>query len=119
MTHHSDIPLNYLIGGVRMRRVLLTVTLLLFTVLTAVALARHGYWGIIAPHFRTFGAGQVFADLVISLSLILVWLWRDARATGRTPWPWVAITLALGAFGPLLYLLLRPNRSASVARAAP
>jgi hypothetical protein len=90
-----------------MQRTLLTITLLLFGALSAVALWQHGYWGIIAPHFQSFGAGQVFADLVISLTLIMIWMWRDARTHGRNPWPWLIATLALGSFGPLVYLLTR------------
>lgn len=97
-----------------MSKVLLTIVTIGFAVLTALALQAHGYWGIIAPHFRTFGAGQVLTDLVIALSLVMVWLWRDARATGRNPWPWLAVTLAAGSFGPLLYLLARrPSPSAA------
>ncbi len=99
-----------------MQRGILTITTLLFGALTAVALANHGYWGIIAPHFRTFGAGQVFADLVISLSLAVVWMWHDARTIGRAAWPWIALTLVLGSFGPLIYLLTR-RRSFGVATA--
>jgi RsiW-degrading membrane proteinase PrsW (M82 family) len=106
-----------------MNRLLLLVTTTLFAILTAVALWQHGYWGIIAPHFQSFGAGQVLADLVIALALVLVWLWHDAKARGRNPWPWVAITLVLGSFGPLLYLLTRevfPQRdSRRVADARP
>ena len=92
-----------------MHRVLIVVTLVLFVALTAVALYQHGYWGIIAPHFQSTGAGQVFVDLVIALVLVLTWLWQDARATGRNPWPWVIATLALGSFGPLVYLLTRKS----------
>jgi hypothetical protein len=92
-----------------MHRVLIVVTLVLFGALTAVALYQHGYWGIIAPHFQSAGAGQVFADLVIALVLALTWLWQDARATDRNPWPWVFATLALGSFGPLVYLLTRKS----------
>jgi len=92
-----------------MRRVLIVVTLVLFGALTAVALYQHGFWGILAPHFQSTGAGQVFADLVIALILVLTWLWHDARATGRNPWPWVLATLALGSFGPLFYLLTRKS----------
>lgn len=91
-----------------MVRPLLIVVLALFGVLSALALRDHGYWGIIAPHFRTFGAGQVFADLVIALTLAMIWMWRDARSTGRNPWPWIVATLATGSFGPLIYLLTRP-----------
>lgn len=90
-----------------MNRVLIVLTMILFGALSAVALWRHGYWGIIAPHFQSSGAGQVFADLVIALTLIMIWMWRDARAAGRNPWPWIVATLALGSFGPLVYLLTR------------
>ncbi|MDT8429440.1 MAG: DUF2834 domain-containing protein [Pseudomonadales bacterium] len=88
-----------------MSRSLLMLVLLLFSALTAVALWQHGYWGIVAPHFQTTAGGQVFADLAIALLLFLVWMWRDARAEGRNPWPWLVVTLTLGSFGPLLYLL--------------
>jgi hypothetical protein len=88
-----------------MQRSLLVVTLILFGALTVAALWQHGYWGILAPHFESFGGAQVFVDLVIALVLILVWMWRDAKATGRNPWPWIIATLILGSFGPLAYLL--------------
>ena len=90
-----------------MQRTLLIVTLLLFGALSAVALWQHGYWGIIAPHFQSFGAGQVLADLVIALTLVMVWMWHDARAAGRNPWPWIAATLVVGSLSPLAYLLTR------------
>ena len=90
-----------------MQRPLLILTLLLFGALSAVALWQHGYWGIIAPHFQSFGGGQVLADLVIALTLVMVWMWHDARAAGRNPWPWIAATLVVGSLSPLLYLLTR------------
>ena len=88
-----------------MQRSLLTIVLALFGALSAVALWQHGYWGIIAPHFQTFGAGQVLADLVIAVTLAMVWMWHNAKATGRNVWPWLALSLVAGSFGPLLYLL--------------
>jgi hypothetical protein len=90
-----------------MQRPLILLILIPFSALTAIALWHHGYWGIIAPHFQTFGAGQVLSDLVIALSLVMMWLWRDARQRGRNPWIWLAVTVAAGSFGPLLYLLTR------------
>jgi hypothetical protein len=90
-----------------MARTLLIATLLAFGALTAVALVHHGYFGIFALHFQTWGGMQVLIDLVIALTLVLVWMWHDARATGRNVWPWIVATLALGSFGPLLYLLTR------------
>lgn len=90
-----------------MQRSLLVITLVLFGALSAAALWQHGFWGIVAPHFQSFGGAQVFADLVIALVLVLVWMWHDAIATGRRIWPWIALTLAFGSFGPLIYLLTR------------
>ena len=97
-------------------RTVLVVVLVAFLGLTAVALAQHGLIGIIAPHFQSFGGGQVFADLVIALSLILVWIWRDARATGRNPWPWLLLTVGTGSIGPLIYLITR-TQSGELAKA--
>jgi hypothetical protein len=88
-----------------MTKTILVLILIPFSVLTGLALYFHGFWGIIEPHFRSYGAGQVFADLCIALSIALVFIWRDAKQTGRNFWPWVVLTLAAGSFGPLLYLL--------------
>jgi hypothetical protein len=90
-----------------MLRPVLLLVLVPFTALSAVALWKHGYWGIFEPHFQSFGAGQVLADLAIALMLVLTWMARDARQTGRRFWPWLLVTLAAGSFGPLLYLLTR------------
>jgi hypothetical protein len=90
-----------------MPRTPIVLILMLFTPLTAIALWYHGYWGILAPHFQSFGEAQVLADLVIALSLVMVWMWQDAKATHRNPWPWILATLILGSFGPLGYLLAR------------
>ncbi|MBI9086137.1 MAG: hypothetical protein JEZ11_21235 [Desulfobacterales bacterium] len=88
------------------QRILLLITLIAFLALTGIALWHHGYWGIVEPHFQSFGAAQVLADLVIALSLFLVWLWRDARTSGRNPWPWILVTFATGSIGPMIYLLI-------------
>lgn len=97
-----------------MNRTLLIITLLAFGALTAMALAHHGYFGIFALHFQTWAGMQVLTDLVIALVLVMTWMWHDAQATGRNVWPWILATLALGSFGPLLYLLTRkpaPSRA--------
>jgi hypothetical protein len=88
-----------------MRKAILITVVCAFAILTGLALWRHGYWGIIAPHFQSFGAGQVFADLVIALSLAMLWMVKDAKKTGRNPTGWILLTLTLGSFGPLIYLL--------------
>lgn len=92
-----------------MPRTLLALTLVAFGALTAAALWHHGLVGIFTPLFQSLAGAQVLVDLVIALTLFLVWMWRDAARTGRNPWPWLLLTLATGSFGPLLYLLTRRN----------
>jgi len=82
-----------------------------FGVLSALALLDVGYFGIIAPHFQSWGGGQVFADLVILAVLAVFWMVDDARERRLNPWPFVAITVVAGSFGPLLYLIMRELRS--------
>jgi hypothetical protein len=88
-----------------MKRIIIALVLLPFSVLTTLALWQHGYFGILEPHAKSFGGAQVFADLVIALSLSIVWMWRDAKQNQRAFWPWCVVTLLLGSFGPLGYLM--------------
>ena len=88
----------------------LAVVILGFGLLTALALMDVGYFGIIAPHFRSLGAAQVFTDLVILAFLACVWMVADARERGLPVWPFIAITLVAGSFGPLFYLVARQLR---------
>jgi hypothetical protein len=92
-----------------MQLIILSVTLLLFGALTAAAIWQTGISGIVDWHVKSFGGGQVFADLVIALTLAMVWMWHDARTIGRNVWPWIGLTLVAGSFGPLLYLLTRDS----------
>ena len=89
------------------RVITLIAVILAFSALSALALKDVGFWGIIAPHFRSWGGGQVFTDLVILAVLACVWMAIDAKKRGVSPWPYIAITLLAGSFGPLLYLLVR------------
>jgi uncharacterized membrane protein YqjE len=93
------------------RLIVLIVVLALFGVLTALALMDVGFIGIIAPHFQSWGGGQVITDLVILAVLACIWMVNDARQRGANAWPYVAITLVAGSFGPLLYLLVRELQS--------
>jgi hypothetical protein len=90
-----------------MQRAVLVVVLGAFSVLTLAAVWKHGYWGIFEHQLQNTAGLQVLADLGIALALVLTWLWRDAKATGRNPLPWLVLTLAVGSFGPLVYLLAR------------
>jgi hypothetical protein len=95
------------------RLIVLVAVIAGFALLTALALMDVGYFGILKPHFLSWGAGQVFADLVIALTLACIWMVADARERGMSAWPFVAITLVVGSFGPLAYLVMREFRSAA------
>ncbi len=81
-----------------------------FGVLSALALLDVGYWGIVAPHFRSWGGAQVLTDLVILAILACFWMVRDARKHGLSAWPFLLVTLVAGSFGPLSYLVARELR---------
>ncbi len=99
------------------RLILAFLVIAAFGVISTLALMDVGYLGIIEPHFRSWGGAQVFADLVILAVLACVWMARDARVSGLPAWPFILITLFLGSFGPLFYLVVRELR-ASPGRAA-
>jgi hypothetical protein len=70
-----------------------------------------GYFGIWQAATANVGTWQLLLDFVILSFLAAGYMVRDARRTGRTVWPFVAITIAAGSFGPLLYLVLQPAGS--------
>jgi len=92
------------------RLVVLLLVIVLFGALTAKALAEVGYLGIVLPHFQSWGAGQVLADLVILALLACFWMAADAPGKGLKAWPFILLTLVAGSFGPLLYLVFRELR---------
>jgi hypothetical protein len=91
--------------GNSMKKPLLFLALIAHGGITAVALWVDGLAGIFAAIAHSYGSIQIFADLVIALTLVLVWMWRDAKSSGRNIWPWFVITLVAGSFGPLLYFI--------------
>ncbi len=101
-----------------MKKLGLIGVLAAFSALTLAAVAQHGYLGIFEYQFRNLAGLQVLADLSIALLMVLAWLWQDARAHARNPYPWIVLTLAAGSFGPLLYLLTTPKRQGEMPPAA-
>ena len=88
-----------------------------FAVLTALALADVGYFGMITPHFQSWGGAQVFTDLVIFALLACLWIAADAPRHHLPAWPFILVILAAGSFGLLFYLLARELRAAKVGNA--
>lgn len=88
-----------------LKLVLLILVYLAFGALSIETMLAHGYWGIFQYQFGSLAGWQVLGDLVISCSLISLWMIVDARRQGRNAWPYVLLTLLAGSFGPLTYLL--------------
>ena len=85
----------------------LSLVLVAFAVLTEVALADFGYLGLFSALNANWATRQVLADLVIGLGIASWFIWRDARELGL-PWmPYFVVTLVIGSFGPLAYLIHR------------
>ena len=93
------------------RAFLLILVIAAFGVLTARALMETGYFGLISMHLNNWGNLQLLTDLVIVCLLACIWMFQDSGKSGVSAWPFIAITLAAGSFGPLLYLLVRELRS--------
>ena len=88
-----------------MKKPFLILALIALGAVTAVALWMEGLAGILGAIAHSYGSMQIFTDLIIALTLVMVWMWRDAKNTGRNIWPWIVITLVTGSFGPLLYFI--------------
>lgn len=96
-----------------MKRILLILVLAAFGAYSGWVMLNHGYLGIWQAGLANPAALQVLLDLVIVCTLASAWIFADAQRSGRNPWPYLAITLTAGSFGPLVYLLLgKPQKSA-------
>ncbi len=85
----------------------LEAVLVSFLGLNAYVIYQYGYigfWELILANSATIAA---LVDLSIALSLILWWMYKDAKIQGISLVPYVLLTLALGSVGPLLYLIRR------------
>jgi hypothetical protein len=96
------------------KQVAVLVVLVVFSLLSAVPLYHYGYVGIFEFVLANSATLQVLADLIIALSLVVIWMWEDANERGISVWPYLLITLFAGSFGPLLYLLRRLGHPAPV-----
>ena len=94
------------------KQIVLWLVLIDFAALTVYAVVQHGYLGFFELALANWATRLLFADLCIALSLIAVWMVRDARERGASWWPYLALTLVFGAAGPLLYLIRRESHGA-------
>ena len=90
-----------------------------FTVLTAWILAQYGwsYLGFLRDAQSTLAGVQVLIDLVIALTLFLVWMWSDAKRRGISPLPYLVellLNVQLVSAGDEERLLIPPPFSAQL-----
>ena len=88
-----------------MNKPILILVLALFSALTLYVVSLIGLHNVWIHNLNHPAGWQIFADLAITLCLLLVYIHRDAQATGRRFWPWAVFSLIVGSFGPLLYFI--------------
>lgn len=94
-----------------MNKALLITVLIVFGALTGYTLVHYGgLFAWLAFYTRDPASWQMFADLVITMCLLLVFIRRDAQANGRPFVPWAVFSLVVGSFGPLLYFITAKKR---------
>lgn len=94
-----------------LKQILLSILLVVFTVETGYVLYLYGM-GWIEVVFSNPVSLLVFVDLCIALTMVMVWMVRDAHERGISPWPYVATTLFAGSVGTLAYLIRRDWKQA-------
>jgi hypothetical protein len=89
------------------KQILLGTVLIAFATFTGLVLIEHGLVGAFRPLFESSGGLQVGLDLVIALTLFVVWMVGDARQRGLSPAFYVVLICSTGSIGALIYLLRR------------
>jgi len=84
-----------------------------FTIYTAFVVADHGYTGFISLAMAGGWGLPIFVDLVIALTLFLIWMVPDARGRGIPAAPYAILVLAAGSIGALAYLVHRALKEAN------
>ena len=74
-------------------RALIAPVFIVFTACSLWVFGQTGLRGFFDQLLASPAAWQVFGDLTVSLSLVMVWVWHDARRHGRRFWPWLVETL--------------------------
>lgn len=92
------------------KQVSVVLVLVAFSALSVVPVYHYGYVGTFRLSLANSATIQVSTDLVIALTLVLIWMWQDSREREIPFVPYLLITVFAGSFGPLLYLLRRLGR---------
>jgi hypothetical protein len=94
-------------------RILCAIVLAVFGTFNLHVMSELGYWAFFPP-FEHLISTQLFTDLIISISVALLVLARDAREQGRPMWPLALLAVGIvltGSQAVLLYLIIDPIAS--------
>jgi len=91
----------------KFRTFLLLDVLVLFLAYTLYVIETVGYVEFFRQALASPVGLQLLVDVVLALSLALVWMRSDAKVSGIPFAPYLIVTLVLGSVGPLGYLLHR------------
>lgn len=103
-----------------MARVAFLIVFIAFTTFSAWVTLETSYLGAFPPWATELNTWQIFTDLVVACTIVLFFLARDRRGSGRPLWPVVVVAIGvalLGSIALLLYLILDPMASRLPARA--
>ena len=92
-----------------MIRLLIVIAFAVHFAITFIAFSEHGYFSFFPP-FLESNTTQIFSDLVLSLSLVNIWIYFDLRNIEKPIHYFLAVligTALFGSFAPLSYLLVR------------
>lgn len=89
------------------KRILVGLVLADFLGFTAYVLYTYGLVGWVPMAVANPVTTLVTVDLVLALSIAMGWTWRDARARGVNPVPYLVVTALTGSAGLLWYLFDR------------
>src|SRR5260370_7122401 len=89
------------------KQLVLTMVLAGFAALNAYDFYIYGAQGFLHIAFTNAGTTAIFADLVIALTMVAVWMTRDAAQRRVNVLPYLLLTVCLGSIGPLAYLVGR------------
>ena len=94
-------------------RSLAVLVLIPFSAITVAAVIYDGSNGFANAITHNLTSLQIWVDLVIAMLFWCGWVLKDAKDSGRNGWPWVIAALIVGAFSPLIYMVVHRRWPAS------
>ena len=93
--------------SLRSRALVGLVVLAFFGAYSVWVIAGYGATGFLSLAAREPWAMQMLVDLVLACAFGIGWMIRDARPRGIATWPFIALTIAAGSIGLLVYVVRR------------